>query len=52
MMITKITAIDSVSIAEAKKIILDGGVVGMPTETVYGLGGNAFNDNAVKKILR
>ena len=51
MMITKITAIDSVSLAEAKKIIFDGGVVGMPTETVYGLGGNAFDDDAVKKIF-
>lgn len=36
---------------EAKNIILDGGVVGIPTETVYGLGGNAFDDNAVKMIF-
>ncbi len=38
-------------LAEAKNIIFDGGVVGMPTETVYGLGGNAFDDAAVKKIF-
>lgn len=48
---TKIEAISSESLAKAKEIIMDGGVVGMPTETVYGLGGNAFDDGAVKKIF-
>lgn len=48
---TEIKAITSDSLEEAKKIIFDGGVVGMPTETVYGLGGNAFNDDAVKRIF-
>ena len=32
------------------KLILDGEVVVFPTETVYGLGANAFNVDAVKKI--
>ena len=32
------------------KIIADGGLVAFPTETVYGLGANAFNDNACKNI--
>lgn len=35
----------------SKKLILDGGVVAFPTETVYGLGANAFDDNAVKNIF-
>ena len=48
---TKITPVTPESLAEAKKIIFDGGVVGMPTETVYGLGGNAFDDGAVKRIF-
>ena len=48
---TKITPVTPESLAEAKKIIYEGGVVGMPTETVYGLGGNAFDDNAVKRIF-
>ena len=48
---TEIKAITSDSLEEAKNIIFDGGVVGMPTETVYGLGGNAFNDDAVKRIF-
>ena len=27
----------------------NGNVVGLPTETVYGLGGNAYQKNAIKK---
>lgn len=48
---TKIERVTAQSLAAAKKIIMDGGVVAMPTETVYGLGGNAFDDNAVKRIF-
>ena len=48
---TEIKTITSDSLAEAKTIIENGGVVGMPTETVYGLGGNAFDDDAVKRIF-
>ena len=48
---TKIKTIDDKSLAEAKRIIFGGGVVGMPTETVYGLGGNAFDNLAVKRIF-
>jgi len=48
---TKITPVTAESLAEAKKIIMESGVVAMPTETVYGLGGNAFDDIAVKKIF-
>ncbi len=48
---TKIQPISPESIAEAKNLLLHGDVVGIPTETVYGLGGNAFDDNAVKKIF-
>lgn len=35
----------------AKKIIFGGGVVAFPTETIYGLGANAFDPEAVKKIF-
>lgn len=48
---TKIKPVTAESLAEAKKIIMESGVVAMPTETVYGLGGNAFDDIAVKKIF-
>ena len=48
---TEIKKIDLISLSEAKNIIESGGVVAMPTETVYGLGGNAFNDEAVRRIF-
>lgn len=35
----------------AKKILEDGELVAIPTETVYGLAANAFSENAVKKIF-
>lgn len=37
-------------IAKAAKIIHDGGLVAFPTETVYGLGANAFDEDAVAKV--
>ena len=39
------------AIAEAAKIIREGGLVGMPTETVYGLGADALNEAAVLSIF-
>ena len=48
---TEIKPITLDSLSEAKTIILNGGVVAIPTETVYGLGGNAFDDEAVKRIF-
>ena len=39
------------AIAEAAKILGGGGTVAFPTETVYGLGANALNAEAVKKIF-
>lgn len=49
---TKIEPITQESLSEAKRIIEEGGVVAMPTETVYGLGGNAFDDVAVQRIFQ
>ena len=37
---------------EAADIIHNGGVVAFPTETVYGLGANALDENAVDKIFK
>ncbi|MBQ2957764.1 MAG: threonylcarbamoyl-AMP synthase [Clostridia bacterium] len=39
------------SIRQAAQIIRDGGVVGFPTETVYGLGGDALSGEAAKRIF-
>ncbi|MFZ8802864.1 MAG: L-threonylcarbamoyladenylate synthase [Candidatus Calescibacterium sp.] len=38
-------------IKKAAEIIKSGGVVAFPTETVYGLGSNAYDEQAVKKIF-
>ena len=42
---------DDPRIAEAAKIIRGGGLVAFPTETVYGLGANALDPAAVRKIF-
>ena len=39
------------NIAAAAKIIKDGGLLGIPTETVYGLGANALDETAVLHIF-
>lgn len=41
---------DQAGILRAASLLSHGEVVGFPTETVYGLGGNAFNEAAVRKI--
>lgn len=44
-------AIIGTDIQQAKAFLLQGEVVGIPTETVYGLAGNAFDIEAVAKIF-
>jgi L-threonylcarbamoyladenylate synthase len=43
-------AIDEL-IEEAAAVLAAGGLVAFPTETVYGLGGDAFNQSALAKIF-
>ncbi|MBQ9492398.1 MAG: threonylcarbamoyl-AMP synthase [Oscillibacter sp.] len=38
-------------ISEAARILREGGLVAIPTETVYGLGANALDENAVARIF-
>ena len=42
---------DQNAIAEAAEIIRRGGLLGIPTETVYGLGADALNEEAVRTIF-
>ena len=42
---------DKEALLKAAEIIKSGGLVGFPTETVYGLGANALDSEAVKKIF-
>lgn len=39
-------------IKTAAELLKNGGVVGIPTETVYGLAADALNPEAVKKIFK
>ena len=38
-------------IAKAVQSLLNDEIIGVPTETVYGLAGNAYSENAIKKIF-
>lgn len=50
-MMTKMARADSASVREAAGILKTGGLVAFPTETVYGLGANAFDADAVLSIF-
>ena len=49
-MFTQIKQINQDSLAEAKRWLESGESVAFPTETVYGLGGDARRDDSVRKI--
>ena len=48
---TLLLGTDSKDLARASDIMRSGGLVAIPTETVYGLGANAFDKNACLKIF-
>ena len=39
------------SVKLASQILKDGGIVAVPTETVYGLAASAYNDNAISAVF-
>lgn len=49
--IFKITSPDDEKIGEVGQILRNGGLVAIPTETVYGLAGNALDGSSAKKIF-
>jgi L-threonylcarbamoyladenylate synthase len=48
---TRLLHADAAGIAAAAAILRDGGLVGLPTETVYGLGAHALDARAVRAIF-
>ena len=40
------------SLAQAAQLLKDGGLVALPTETVYGLGADSTNKDAVARIYK
>lgn len=47
----KENSLEEAALFEAGRIIAEGGLVAFPTETVYGLGANALQEESVKKIF-
>src|SRR6184192_3713673 len=47
----RIVAASARAIARAARLLRDGALVAFPTETVYGLGGDATSDAAVARIF-
>jgi len=43
---------NSINLIKAKKNLENNNVIGIPTETVYGLAGNAYSNKSVKKIFK
>ena len=48
---TKLWTADDAAIAEAARTLREGGIVAFPTETVYGLGADARNAEAVRRVF-
>ena len=48
---TSIDETDERIVAEAIKVMADGGVILYPTDTVYGLGANIFDNRAVRRVF-
>ena len=44
--------INLTNIKKAQKLLNKSECIGIPTETVYGLAGNAYSDKACKKIFK
>ena len=47
---TRVLSADRTAVAEAARVLTRGGLVGFPTETVYGLGADAANGAAVARL--
>ena len=45
------SAVSQESLEEGAKILKNGGIVAFPTETVYGLGADAFNPQALARVF-
>ena len=48
---TSIDNFDEKIITEAINVLADGGIVLYPTDTIYGLGANIFDNGAVKQVF-
>jgi L-threonylcarbamoyladenylate synthase len=49
---TRIVGMSIDDIKEAAKLVLEGGLIAYPTDTVYGLGCNPFDPHAVDRLVK
>src|ERR1051325_11148776 len=49
-LVTRVLGTDRDAIAAASRVFREGGLVAFPTETVYGLGADATNGEAVARL--
>ena len=49
---SNIIKFNSKNLIKIIKILKNNGIISLPTETVYGLAGNAFSNTAIKKIFK
>ena len=49
---SNIIKFNSKNLIKIINILKKNGIIGLPTETVYGLAGNAYSNSAIKKIFK
>ena len=49
---TRLVGVSNDDIRDAAKLVLAGGLIAYPTDTVYGLGCNPFNSDAVDRLVK
>ena len=49
---SNIIKFNSKNLIKIIKILKKNGIIGLPTETVYGLAGNAYSNKAIKKVFQ
>ena len=49
---TRIVGTNAEDIKEAGKLVLEGGLIAYPTDTVYGLGCNPFDTDAIDRLVK
>ena len=49
---SNIIKFNSKSLNKVIKTLKKNGIISLPTETVYGLAGNAYSNGAIKKIFK
>jgi len=50
--VVRVVKADMDGLVEAAKLIVEGGIVGYPTDTVYGLGCDPFSQHAIGRVIK